>query len=84
MSAGLVAVYVYGQFLSHQDKLLRAEEELKESSAVPFVMGLLLTILSFPKPVALAPKDEANPTYCPTNRQNNVTIGFIFKGLQLA
>lgn len=34
--------------------LLRAEEELKESSALPFIMGLLLTILSFPKPVALA------------------------------
>ncbi len=33
--------------------LLRAEEELKESSALPFIMGLLLTILSFPKPVAL-------------------------------
>jgi len=34
--------------------MLRAEEELKESSAIPYIMGLLLTILSFPKPLALA------------------------------
>ena len=33
--------------------LLRAEEQLKESAGMPFVMGLLLTLLSFPKVVAL-------------------------------
>lgn len=32
---------------------LRAEERLKESSMIPYVMGILLTILSFPKPLAL-------------------------------
>lgn len=33
--------------------LLRAEEQLKESAGMPFVMGLLLTLLSFPKVVAV-------------------------------
>ncbi len=33
--------------------LFRAEEQLKESAGVPFVMGLLLTLISFPKVVAL-------------------------------
>lgn len=33
--------------------LLRAEEQLKESSAVPYAMALLLTIISFPKVVAI-------------------------------
>jgi len=32
---------------------LRAEERLKESSMIPFVMGILLTLLIFPKPIAL-------------------------------
>ena len=32
---------------------LRAEERLKESSMIPYVIGILLTILSFPKPIAL-------------------------------
>lgn len=32
---------------------LRAEEQLKESSAMPYAMALLLTILTFPKVVAL-------------------------------
>lgn len=32
---------------------LRAEEHLKESAGIPFAMGLLLTILSFPKAVAI-------------------------------
>ncbi len=32
---------------------LRAEERLKESSMIPYVMGVLLTLLSFPKPIAL-------------------------------
>jgi len=32
---------------------LRAEERLKESAAIPYVMGILLTVLSFPKIVAL-------------------------------
>jgi dolichol kinase len=34
--------------------LIRAEEQLKESAGVPMVMGFLLTILSFPKPIAIA------------------------------
>lgn len=34
--------------------VLRAEEQLKESAQVPYLMGMLLTILSFPKPVAIA------------------------------
>ncbi|OUR97124.1 hypothetical protein A9Q84_12405 [Halobacteriovorax marinus] len=34
--------------------LLRAEEQLKESAGMPFVMGLLLTLLSFPKVVAVS------------------------------
>lgn len=33
--------------------LFRAEEQLRESAGVPFVMGLLLTLISFPKVVAL-------------------------------
>jgi len=32
---------------------LRAEEHLKESSAIPYIMALLLTIISFPKSIAL-------------------------------
>lgn len=32
---------------------LRAEERLKESSMIPYVIGILLTLLSFPKPIAL-------------------------------
>ncbi len=34
--------------------LLRAEEQLKESAQVPYMMGLLLTLLSFPKTIAIA------------------------------
>jgi dolichol kinase len=33
--------------------LLRAEEQLKESSSVPYAMGILLTILTFPKIASL-------------------------------
>ena len=33
--------------------LLRAEEHLKESAAIPYLMGLLLTIISFPKSISL-------------------------------
>lgn len=33
--------------------IFRAEEQLKESAGVPYVMGLLLTLISFPKIVAL-------------------------------
>jgi dolichol kinase len=33
--------------------LFRAEEQLKESAGVPYVMGLLLTLISFPKAIAL-------------------------------
>lgn len=32
---------------------LRAEEHLKESALLPFIIGVFLTILSFPKPVAI-------------------------------
>ena len=32
---------------------LRAEEHLKESAAIPYLMGLLLTIISFPKSISL-------------------------------
>lgn len=42
-----------GNFEKYSKYLLRAEEQLKESAGVPFVMGLLLTILSFPKPIAV-------------------------------
>jgi dolichol kinase len=42
------------QFNPFSRYLLRAEEQLKESAQVPYIMGLLLTILSFPKPVAIA------------------------------
>ncbi len=34
--------------------LLRAEEQLHESSAIPYAISILLTILSFPKPIALS------------------------------
>ena len=33
--------------------IFRAEEQLKESAGVPYVMGLLLTLISFPKVIAL-------------------------------
>jgi dolichol kinase len=33
---------------------LRAEEHLKESALLPFIIGVFLTILSFPKAIALA------------------------------
>jgi len=33
---------------------LRAEEHLKESALLPFIVGVFLTILSFPKSIALA------------------------------
>ena len=33
--------------------LLRAEEQLKESATIPFLMGMLLTILTFPKYMSL-------------------------------
>lgn len=41
------------KFESYTKYLLRAEEQLNESAQVPYIMGLLLTILSFPKPIAL-------------------------------
>ena len=34
--------------------LLRAEESLRESSAFPYVMAVLLTIITFPRPIAIA------------------------------
>lgn len=41
------------KFTLYSRYLLRAEEQLKESAQVPYIMGLLLTILSFPKPIAI-------------------------------
>lgn len=40
------------KFLNHS--LLRKGEQFKESAALPYIMGLLLTIISFPKAVAMA------------------------------
>jgi len=34
--------------------LLRAEESLRESSAFPYIMAILLTIITFPRPIAVA------------------------------
>ncbi|MGH7897796.1 MAG: hypothetical protein ACREQQ_07580, partial [Candidatus Binatia bacterium] len=34
------------------DLLFRAEEELRESAMVPYAIAILLTLLTFPKPVA--------------------------------
>lgn len=42
------------KFNAYSKYILRAEEQLKESAQVPYIMGMLLTILSFPKPVAIA------------------------------
>lgn len=36
-----------------RDLFFRAEEQFKESAMVPFAMAILLTLLTFPKPVAL-------------------------------
>lgn len=33
---------------------LRAEERLKESAVIPYALALLLTIISFPKPIAMS------------------------------
>ncbi|MBF0366439.1 MAG: hypothetical protein HQK50_12780 [Oligoflexia bacterium] len=44
---------IAGKFRWFSNFLLRAEEEIKESAAVPYSMALLLTILSFPKVVAV-------------------------------
>ena len=33
--------------------IIRAEEQLKESAMVPYAMAVLLTIITFPKPIAL-------------------------------
>lgn len=47
----------YPEYMSKFDvifkHIFRAEEQLKESAGVPYIMALLLTILSFPKPIAL-------------------------------
>jgi diacylglycerol kinase (CTP) len=44
---------IANRFEFYTKYLLRAEEQLHESAQVPYIMGLLLTILSFPKPIAL-------------------------------
>lgn len=44
---------IASRFNIYSKYLLRAEEQLKESAQVPYLMGILLTILSFPKPVAI-------------------------------
>ena len=64
LGTGACIVYIMEQIrinypeLSSKIKIInkyifRAEEQLKESAGVPYVMGLLLTLISFPKPVAL-------------------------------
>lgn len=45
---------IASQFNHFSKYVLRAEEQLKESAQVPYLMGILLTILSFPKPVAIS------------------------------
>lgn len=40
-------------FTTASSYLLRAEEQLKESASIPFLMGILLTVLSFPKEIAI-------------------------------
>jgi len=45
----------YNAFFTKMAKpFLRAEEHLKESALMPFIIGVFLTILSFPKSIALA------------------------------
>lgn len=41
------------KFESGTKYLLRAEEQLKESAAIPYAMAILLTIISFPKVIAV-------------------------------
>lgn len=44
----------YSKFFSKVSVyFLRAEEQLKESAQIPYAMGMLLTILTFPKPIAM-------------------------------
>lgn len=40
-------------FTTASSYLLRAEEQLKESASIPFLVGILLTVLSFPKEIAI-------------------------------
>jgi len=42
-----------GLFSKISKYFLRAEEQLKESASIPFVMGILLTLLTFPKVISL-------------------------------
>ena len=41
---------IFGKITSY---FLRAEEQLKESAQIPYAMGMLLTLLTFPKPIAM-------------------------------
>lgn len=41
------------KFLPITRFIIRAEEQLKESAMVPYLMGVLLTIITFPKEIAL-------------------------------
>ncbi len=47
----------YPEYAAHFNQittpLLRAEERLKESALLPFIIGVFLTILSFPKMIAI-------------------------------
>ncbi len=44
----------YSQFFAKfASPFLRAEEQLKESALLPFIIGVFLTILSFPKSIAI-------------------------------
>lgn len=44
---------LFKKFSWFTNLFLRAEEELKESSMIPYAMAILLSILTFPKPYAL-------------------------------
>jgi len=64
LGSGLCILYIFEQVRINYPKLAekiapvskfiyRAEEQLKESASIPMIMGILLTILSFPKSFAL-------------------------------
>ncbi|MBD66882.1 MAG: hypothetical protein CME62_16890 [Halobacteriovoraceae bacterium] len=41
------------KFIPFTKFIMRAEEQLKESAMVPYAMAVLLTVITFPKPIAL-------------------------------
>jgi len=44
---------IAGKLIPMTKFIIRAEEQLKESAMVPYVIAILLTIITFPKPIAL-------------------------------